>query len=359
MASQPRPSTPSATSTPKPTFEPGLVPDDDTLGELEGITHTDNLLYLVSRSRNLVFHATRSTDGSLRVAGALSALGVLELRAARSGAEDAAPEYPFVAQPEDHCETPAAAYADIAPFLARVAALLGRTRATLRIWDPYYCAGGAKRELGALGFAQVRNECEDFYKVVSSGRLPKYDCIVTNPPYSTDPIDHVERLVKFLCGQSRPWFVVQPNYVYTKPFWGEFTVGMLAAPRPFFLTPSTPRKYKYRTPVGLREISAQQLKTSPFVSMWYCWVGAAYTEELYRWTAKEEGVGLLPLSIACSEFFLPDCFKDSNDKTRRKPRKSSKKSSKWTSHPAPRKRPAEQTTTPHANKHKKRRANKP
>ena len=54
-----------------------------------------------------------------------------------AGARDAA-LLPFEAEPDDHCESPPEAYADLAATLDVVAAALGRGRANLRIYDPYY-----------------------------------------------------------------------------------------------------------------------------------------------------------------------------------------------------------------------------
>lgn len=306
-----------------------IIADDKELGELEGVPYSDGTLYLVSRLQRLVFHASRSESGHLRCAGVLvhnvkTGKDILKLHSEIE--KPARDEFPFKAQPEDHCETPFEAYADLAPYLGFLAEMLGKDRTSLRVWDPYYCAGNVKRNLRRLGFSAIHNECEDFYSIVGSSEQPPHDCIITNPPYSTEPVDHVERLVKILCKQRKPWFVVQPNYVYIKPFWEEYTKNLLLAPRPFFLTPSVPRKYKYKTPTGLRDVRAQQLKTSPFISMWYCWLGPQHTERMYRWIARQEAVARLPLSLACTEYCLPDSFKDSNDKTRRKQRKGKKRS---------------------------------
>lgn len=301
--------------------------DDDSIGQLDGIEH-EGELYLASKTKMLVFETTRSADGRLLCVGTLKASGngqtaVKLYNWANKEQDQNSSEFPFEADANDHCETPFEAYQDLAPYLDFLASQVGKKSTTLRIWDPYYCAGGVKRNLGRLGFHNVHNECQDFYSLVKHGRIPEYDCIVTNPPYSTEPFDHVERLIDILCSQKKPWFVVQPNYVYVKPFWEKLTSRKLAAPRPFFLTPTSPRKYKYKTPSGMRAVSAQQLKTSPFVSMWYCWMGSKHTEALYRWVCKANN--MLPLTIACTEYFLPDNFKDSNDKTRRKPRKNKKR----------------------------------
>lgn len=306
---------------------PALVEDDDSIGELQGVMHTDGKLYLVSPQRSLVFLSERSDDGKLQCVGEIFGTGsdtIIKLYNVQVVSKRQ--EFPYPTCPEDHCETPFEAYADIAGVLERLAQLIGKERKTFSIWDPFYCDGAVKRHFERLGFTNVYNVCEDFYQVVSCGNIPEYDCIVTNPPYSIERTDHIEELFKILCSQSRPWFVVQPNYVYTKPYWQTLTSEVLHKPRPFFLTPTTPRKYKYKSPSGIRQVaSAQCLKTSPFVSMWYCWVGAKHTENIYRWIASQQTRGSISLSLACSEHFLPDCFKDSNDKTRRKKRKEDKK----------------------------------
>ena len=107
-----------------------------------------------------------------------------------------------------------------------LARALGRTRASLRIYDPYYCAGAVKKHLGALGFGHVHNEPVDFY----ASPVPPHDVVVprgvarrsvsprsnpesrvvfdarrglvqvTNPPYSGD---HPGRLLD-CCRPGRP-----------------------------------------------------------------------------------------------------------------------------------------------------------
>ena len=42
--------------------------------------------------------------------------------------------------------------------MRKLAQRLGKPPGALRIWDPYYCAGGVKARLGALGFGDVVNE---------------------------------------------------------------------------------------------------------------------------------------------------------------------------------------------------------
>ena len=90
----------------------------------------------------------------------------------------APPPLPFEADPADHCETPDLAYVDIAPALealakyvhvcvcdlrlfkrrlycAQVITLHRRRKLQpkqLRIYDPYFCAGGVVKRLAAVGY---------------------------------------------------------------------------------------------------------------------------------------------------------------------------------------------------------------
>ena len=63
-----------------------------------------------------------------------------------------------------------ARYRDIADVLHQLALHLGKTNASLRIYDPYYCEGSVLLHLRALGFGNVYNRNEDFYKVVAQNR---------------------------------------------------------------------------------------------------------------------------------------------------------------------------------------------
>lgn len=82
-------------------------------------------------------------------------------------------KHKFQVNPDDHCETSAEAYADIAPLLRKYAALIGKTPSELAIYDPYFCAGSVKKHLGALGFENVYNRNEDFYEIIATKSVPK------------------------------------------------------------------------------------------------------------------------------------------------------------------------------------------
>lgn len=294
--------------------------DDDAAGELVAAVSGDGAFLLTSPRLGLVFAAER-LDGRLVRVGALSGCGGVVLDAA-AGAAEAAPEaaeaaLPFAVNAADHCETPAAAYADIAPVLSWLAARVGKTDGELAIYDPYFCDGGVKRRLGALGFGNVYNAREDFYAARDAGTVPEYDVLVTNPPYKPcGGVDHVEEVLGFVGGAGRPFFILQPNYVYTKAFY-EGAVGRMGT-RPFYLTPPLPRSYVYETPEGLRDVKGGQRKTSPFVTFWYGWVGEVQGKFVKDWASGK--VAGTRLEVVMSEYFLGDGFKDSADKTRKRDR---------------------------------------
>ena len=164
--------------------------------------------------------------------------------------------YPFQIDKDDHCETPFEAYEHINVFLEALCERLRKSKSELLVYDPYYCQGAVKRNLAQLGYTQVYNECEDFYAQIERGATPKYDVLVTNPPYSGD---HVQKILAFCVRQNRPWFLLVPNWAYTKPYYLDSLKLSEPWSHPFFLLPQT--RYTYFTP--------QREKTSPFISFWY------------------------------------------------------------------------------------------
>ncbi len=56
-------------------------------------------------------------------------------------------ELSFASDWHDHCETPFEAYRDVEPLLFQLALRVKRTKATLRIYDPYYCEARAPTSL--------------------------------------------------------------------------------------------------------------------------------------------------------------------------------------------------------------------
>lgn len=56
----------------------------------------------------------------------------------------------------------------------------------LVVYDPFFCAGAARQRLEAVGFSSVIHENVDFYERVRRDKVPSYDVLVSNPPYSQD-----------------------------------------------------------------------------------------------------------------------------------------------------------------------------
>jgi hypothetical protein len=98
--------------------------------------------------------------------------------------------HPFQTEPGDHAETPFEAYQHIEPLLGRVARRLNVDKASLKIYDPYYCEGSMLKHMEQLGFRNVYNKNEDFYAVCASDQVPEFDILVTNPPFSGERMMH-------------------------------------------------------------------------------------------------------------------------------------------------------------------------
>ncbi|KAG8464100.1 hypothetical protein KFE25_000268 [Diacronema lutheri] len=235
---------------------------------------------------------------------------------------------PFDADPTDHCETPFKAYRDIEPFLFRLALSLGRSKSTLRIYDPYFCEGSAVKHLAQLGFESVYNRNEDFYAQVAGGAVPEHDVVVTNPPFSAD---HIERALRFCVAQNdgRPWFLLLPNFIYKKRTCAPELA--LAPSPPLFLVPASTYTFwspgrQFRTgparekpPVGADGAAAGK-PTTPFECMWYLWCGSAKAHaELQQWWLKkyEKASGC---ALALSPDELPDKVKPKRTEKRPNPK---------------------------------------
>lgn len=193
--------------------------------------------------------------------------------------------------------------------------------------SPYFCAGGVKDKLGACGFPNVYNKCEDFYARIRTKTTPEYDILVTNPPYSTKPFDHIERLMDFCQKSGKPYLILQPCYVYCKPYYNDSLEHRPAGvtSQPFYITPSA--RYTYRTPTGLRDVKAGALSTSPFVTFWFC-DGANYRDAIVKWwceAGKNECTGC---NLKLTTKALPRRFKDSHDATRPRLRKKQREALK-------------------------------
>ena len=225
--------------------------------------------------------------------------------------------YPYKVINDDHCETPLEAYQDIDDIIATYAISIGKHRSNVSIYDPYYCEGHMIERLHSLGYRDIYNKKEDFYEMISLDRVPSYDVLVTNPPYSTD---HMEQLLRFVMKSTKPWFLLLPNYVYCKDYYQDLfqhptsSISSSSTSRHaaivtatsrvnvntttsnvdittttnthtnnintkgshsnitrnvFYVTPIKGRRYLYTTPKGRRQEKSAKY-TSPFPTFWYC-----------------------------------------------------------------------------------------
>lgn len=167
--------------------------------------------------------------------------------------------------------------------------------------------------MAKLGFTNVYNKKEDFYKKIATNTTPDYDVLITNPPYSQD---HMEKILKFCVNSGKIWFMLIPNYVYCKPY---YSIARQHIPIPCYLTP--PYRYEYHSPSFLRSnLNSGQLKTSPFLSFWYIQLGK-YKDAICKYYKKTYSQ-VSGCSLAYDTDMIPRKFKDSFDPNRKKLRKN-------------------------------------
>jgi len=214
--------------------------------------------------------------------------------------------YPFEIDPLDHCETPEIAHEQICQSLTYLCKeVLHKEKSELRIYDPFYCEGRVVSNLSKFGFTNVYNRCEDFYSVQQAGTLPEYDVIVTNPPYSGD---HIEKIMKFCVSTGKPWFLLLPNFVYTKDYFSSALVseGKVIPQRLFYIVPKN--RYLYWTPKGRHQQKSKD-KTSPFITFWYINIGPT-VEVALKWLSDQQKTNYI-LAKKLSQ--LPEHVLDPND----------------------------------------------
>jgi len=214
-------------------------------------------------------------------------------------------KYPYPTDYNDHFETPARAYDDIFPLLEYTMAKKqthnnnkkkkssnkeahneqGNSHETI-IYDPYYCAGRAAILISDVfqrhqsenisSTIKVQHEKRDFYRDILQNAVPKYDILITNPPYSGD---HKEKCLEFAVNRLRnhglPFFLLMPNYVATKDYFRKIVVEDNTGSgtkriQTFYITPPPNNQYEYDHPEG----TGHQI--SPFASVWFC--GMSYGE---------------------------------------------------------------------------------
>jgi hypothetical protein len=181
-------------------------------------------------------------------------------------------EHPFPTDYCDHFETPLRAYQDIEAVLAALAKKLSKSRAQLRIWDPYFCEGAVTQHLKALGYSSVHHENADFYAVIKAEQQPQYDVLLTNPPYSGD---HKQKCLEYCVSSGKPWLLLIPNYIANKDYYRR--IALSSSSHPFYVIPR--ERYEFDHPEGTGH------ETSPFEGMWYIHCGE-HTDAVYAEVAR-------------------------------------------------------------------------
>jgi hypothetical protein len=221
------------------------------------------------------------------------------------------PDFPYPTNSDDHCETPLQSYQDILPILNALSQRFtggGKNMHSMRIYDPYYCNGSVVTHLSSLGFTHVYNKKEDCYTVWKGKSEPKYDALITNPPYSED---HIEKLMNYITSptfDNKPWLLLMPTWVHKK----EFYLNAISSNRkqqpcqPFYIVPK--KRYVYLPPSNFRvkKESDTHKKSSPFVSMWYIWGGDMSTNEMLMKAFRQCNVALENCDLARSKNALRD-----------------------------------------------------
>eukprot|EP00571_Detonula_confervacea_P007634 CAMPEP_0172322350 /NCGR_PEP_ID=MMETSP1058-20130122/45652_1 /TAXON_ID=83371 /ORGANISM="Detonula confervacea, Strain CCMP 353" /LENGTH=501 /DNA_ID=CAMNT_0013038073 /DNA_START=57 /DNA_END=1562 /DNA_ORIENTATION=- len=250
-------------------------------------------IVLVHKQSGKVYSSgERKRDGHRLIIGKLvkgnvelDPLAVGEMKQLEEGetlqdAAKAGPTFPYPTDPDDHCETPMQSYKDILPILNELNKRNGGGKHTVKIYDPYFCDGSVVKHLSSLGFNSVYNKKEDCYAVWKSNSEPQFDAFLTNPPYSDD---HIEKLMRYVGGASfggKPWLLLMPQWVHKKDYYVNATTkNRTKSCNPFYIVPK--KRYVYLPPANFREKKESDVhkKSSPFVSMWYCWGGSEKKNE--------------------------------------------------------------------------------
>lgn len=129
----------------------------------------------------------------------------------------------------------------------------------------------------SLGFESVYNKNEDFYAARESKAVPEFDCLVTNPPFSSN---HIENLLEFCVTSKKPWAILMPQYIARKDFYLEWLnkkrtpkpsnafavlsgakVDATSWPKPHFLGPAT-EPYVFEAPAAREDVARMRHKVT-------------------------------------------------------------------------------------------------
>ena len=104
------------------------------------------------------------------------------------------------------------------------------------VYDPFYCQGGIRNLYEKIGITNFIHEKRDFYADVEAKRVPDYDILITNPPYSQD---HKEKIIAFVADSGKAWALLMPNYVANKSYFLDQVSSMGSSRESVGLRPSS------------------------------------------------------------------------------------------------------------------------
>ena len=249
-----------------------------------------------------------------------------------------ASEHPFaVSDEKDHAETPFDAYRDIEPFLFQLGMRRKRSKAKVKIYDPYFCEGSVVHHLKRLGFESVYNKNEDFYAAIDQKTTPDHEILMTNPPYSDD---HWEKLLDFGCygpeakDANRPLLALMPDFIARRS--GFKKRAAESGRRWVYLGPKD-KGYTFAAPTTAADGQSALLSTkkdgsafvpsqnefqlftcNSFQCVWYMQLGTdAETESLVAWWKKKYSKSAT-CAVADSVDELPQLTDVENERRERK-----------------------------------------
>ncbi|GMI06391.1 hypothetical protein TrLO_g3732 [Triparma laevis f. longispina] len=156
----------------------------------------------------------------------------------------------------DSCETPYYAYAYLSPFL------LTLPPKTV-FYDPYFCSGLVTHNLKKLlPKSTTINSNVDFYAAIEQNRIPTFDVLITNPPYSGT---HISRCLSFCLSEPKPFACLLPSYVYNKDYHQNDQMFMIIPKRRV-------RYVKSHVVEAKSDVTGRDDRdwTAPFHSFWFC-----------------------------------------------------------------------------------------
>jgi len=205
-----------------------------------------------------------------------------------------ASDFPYETDYNDHFETPLQAYQDVKPLIDWLARTIssnsnsegGKSPQHIRLYDPYYCNGRTAVLLrNELGYTNVVHEKRDFYRDIRNHKVPEYDILITNPPYSdAHKIDCLDFCFRQLRSSNKPFMLLMPAYTASKHYYRKHCSCRkkddeqgdegLETEEVVYLVPNQYYHYDHPENTGKEQ--------SPFASLWFCGLGRDRAAALRR-----------------------------------------------------------------------------